>query len=53
MKPTFNNVSRNKYRPPVAVVYGTDRGVQFRLVYKTMRAALRCAEQFRGFVVPV
>lgn len=49
----FNRVTKNRYQPPVAVVYGTDRGVQFRLVFKTMKAALNCAAKFRGFVVPV
>lgn len=53
IKPTFNRVTKSRYQPPVAVVYGTDRGIQFRLMYKTMKAALSCAAKFHGFVVPV
>ena len=50
MKPTFNRVTNTRYQPPIAVVYGTDRGIQFRRAYKTMRAALKCAAQFHGFI---
>lgn len=53
MKPTFNRVTKNRYQRYVAVVYGTDHGVQFKRFYKKTQNALKCADQFRGFVVPV
>lgn len=53
MKPTFNKVTKARYQPPVAIVYGTDHYIQFKRFFKTMSAALKCASQFNGFVVSV
>ena len=48
---TFRPTSHNRYRPPVAKVIGTVRGVPFEQVFKTMPAAERAAAEFNGFVV--
>lgn len=53
MKPTFNNVTKTKYQPYVAVVYGTDKYIQFKKFFKSMKIASACAAKFHGFVVPV
>ena len=50
MLPTFNRVTRNRYHPPIAKVYGYVRGVPFWQSFKTMEAASRCAAQFNGIV---
>ena len=49
--PVLNPVTTNRYRKPVAKVYGSDRGVPFQQVFKTMTAAERAAQQFNGFIV--
>jgi hypothetical protein len=49
--PVLNPVTHTRYRPPVAKVYGTVRGVPFQQVFKTVEAAQRVAMQFNGFVV--
>ncbi len=51
IKPTFNRTTHTRYRPPVAKVYGTLRGVPFRQVFKSVEAAARVAAQYNGFVV--
>lgn len=47
---TFNPTSHVRYRPPVAKVYASDRGVPFWRVFKTEEAATRCALRFNGIV---
>lgn len=51
MKPTFNQVTRNRYQKPVAKVYATYSGVPFVRVFKTLKAATSCAQNYRGMVV--
>ena len=51
MKPTFNQVTKSRYRKPVAKVYATQRGVPFVRVFKTLDAAASCAQIYRGTVV--
>lgn len=51
IKPTFNTCTKTKYRPPVAKVYGTVRGVPFQQVFKTIAAAVRSAAQFNGIII--
>ncbi|MEK6849517.1 MAG: hypothetical protein AABY01_03020 [Nanoarchaeota archaeon] len=51
IKPTFNRCTKTRYRPAVAKVYGTVRGVPFQQVFKSMEAATRTAVQYNGFVV--
>lgn len=53
MTHTFNNVSKNRYRKPVAVVYGKDGGIPFRRVFKSDKAAASCAKRFGGMVFPL
>lgn len=50
MTHTFNQVSKNRYRKPVAVVYGKDGGIPFRRVFKSDKAATTCAKRFGGVV---
>lgn len=50
-KPTFNTCTKTKYRPPVAKVYGTVKGVPFQQVFKTFAAAVKTAAQYDGFIV--
>lgn len=47
----FNRTSHTRYRPAVAKVYGTSRGVPFQQVFKSVEAAERVAAQFNGFIV--
>ncbi len=47
----FNRTTHARYRPSVAKVYGTARGVPFQQVFKTVKAAERVAAQFNGFIV--
>lgn len=48
---TFNHVTRNRYRPPIAKVYAELRGVPFQQVFKTLEAAQRVAALYNGFIV--
>ena len=48
---TFKHVTKNRYRKPVAKVYGTLRGIQFQQVFKTLEAAQAVAMKFNGVVV--
>ena len=49
--PVLNPVTTNRYRKPVAKVYGSVRGVPFQQVFKTLRAAEQAALRFNGFIV--
>lgn len=51
MKPTFNQVTKNRYQKLVAKVYATLRGVPFVRVFKSFKAAESCAHTHRGIVV--
>lgn len=48
---TFHKVTKNRYRKPVAKVYGTLRGIPFTQVFKTLGAARACAARFNGMMV--
>lgn len=53
IKPTFNICTKTRYRPPIAKVYGTFKGVPFQQVFKSTEAARRVAAQCAGIVVPL
>lgn len=48
---TFVPTSHTRYRPAMAKVYGTARGVPFQQVFKSVEAAERVAAQYNGFIV--
>ena len=50
IKPTFNTCTKNRYRPPVAKVYGAVRGIPFQQVFKSVVAAERVAARWSGVV---
>ena len=47
----FNRTTHARYRPAVARVYGTARGIPFQQVFKSVEAAERVATQYNGFVI--
>jgi len=49
--PILNPVTNNRYRKPVAKVYGFVRGVPFEQVFKTLKAAEVAADRFHGIVI--